>query len=67
MKESKLSDHQILSILKQHQVADPVSELARVYGVGTALMYRCYSKCGDMNAALMKRFKELEAESARLI
>jgi putative transposase len=51
MKRSTFSDSQILSILKQHEAGVPVSELAREYGVSTALM---------------KRLKELEAENARL-
>ena len=51
MKRSKFSDSQILSILKQHEAGVPVSELAREYGVSTALI---------------KRLKELEAENARL-
>jgi putative transposase len=51
MKRSTFSDSQILSILKQHEAGVPVSELAREYGVSTALI---------------KRLKELEAENARL-
>jgi len=66
MKRSKFSDSQILSILKQHEAGFPVSELAREYGVSTALIYQWRSKYGGMDAALMKRLKELEAENARL-
>ena len=51
MKRSKFSDSQILSILKLHEAGVPVSELAREYGVSTALM---------------KRPEKLEAENARL-
>jgi putative transposase len=51
MKRSTFSDSQILSILKQHEAGVPVSELAREYGVSTALM---------------RRLTELEAENARL-
>lgn len=66
MKKSTFSDHQILAILKQHEAGIPVAELAREHGVSTALIYRWRSKYGGMDAALMKRLKELEAENARL-
>ena len=66
MKKSKFSDHQILSILKQHEAGIPVSDLAREHGVSTALICQWRSKYSGMDAALMKRLKELEAENARL-
>lgn len=66
MKKSKFSDTQILSILKQHEVGVPVSELAREHGVSTPLIYQWRSKYGGMDAALMTRLKELEAENKRL-
>jgi len=66
MKKSKFSDTQILSILKQHEAGVPVSELAREHSVSTALIYQWRAKYGGMDAALMKRLKELEAENKRL-
>ena len=66
MKKSKFSDNQILAILKQHEAGVSVAELAREHGVSTALIYQWRSKYGGMDAALMKRLKELETENARL-
>ncbi|MCD8523080.1 MAG: IS3 family transposase [Saccharospirillaceae bacterium] len=66
MKQSKFTDSQIIAILKQHENGVPVAELAREHGVSTALIYQWRSKYGGMDAALMKRLKELEAENARL-
>lgn len=66
MKKSKFSDSQILSVLKQHEAGVAVSELAREHGVSTARIYQWRAKYGGMNAALMKRLKELESENARL-
>jgi len=51
---------------KQHENGVPVAELAREHGVSTALIYQWRSKYGGMDAALMKRLKELEAENGRL-
>jgi putative transposase len=66
MKKSRFSDTQVLSILKQHEAGVPVSELAREHGISTALIYQWRAKYGGMDASMMKRLKELEAENARL-
>jgi len=66
MKKSKFTDSQVIAILKQHENGVPVAELAREHGVSTALIYQWRSKYGGMDAALMKRMKELEVENARL-
>ena len=43
-----------------------MAELAREHNVSTALIYQWRSKFGGMDASMMKRLKELEAENARL-
>lgn len=52
--------------LKQHEADVPVAELSREHNVSTALIYQWRSKFGGMDASVMKRLKELEAEDARL-
>lgn len=66
MKKSRFSDSQILAILKQHEAGVPVAELSREHNVSTALIYQWRAKFGGMDASMMKRLKELEAENARL-
>lgn len=66
MKKSRFSDSQILAILKQHEAGVPVAELSREHNVSTALIYQWRAKFGGMDASLLKRLKELEAENARL-
>lgn len=66
MKKSRFSDSQILAMLKQHEAGVPVAELSREHNVSTALIYRWRAKFGGMDASMMKRLKELEAENARL-
>jgi len=66
MKKSKFTDSQILSILKQHEVGVPVSELARDHGVSSALIYQWRAKYGGMDASLIKEVKDLRVENARL-
>jgi len=66
MKKSRFSDTQILSILKQAEGGVPVPELCSEHGISSATFYNWRSKYGGMDASLMKRLKELEAENRRL-
>lgn len=66
MKSSRLTDQQIIAILKQHEAGIPVADLCREHGIGNSTFYKWRAKYGGMDAALMKRMKELETENARL-
>jgi putative transposase len=66
MKKSRFTDSQIMAILKQHEAGVAVAALAREHNVSAALIYQWRSKFGGMDASMMKRLKELEAENARL-
>ena len=65
MKKSQYSDNQILSILKQAEAGTPVPELCREHGMSSASFYKWRAKYGGMDASLMRRLKELEAENRR--
>ena len=66
MKKSRFTDSQIVAILKQAEAGTPVADLCREYGMSSASFYLWRSKYGGMDASLMRRLKELEAENARL-
>jgi len=66
MKRSRYSDSQILKILKQAEAGTPVPELCREYGMSSAAFYKWRAKYGGMDASLMRRMKELEAENRQL-
>ena len=66
MKTSRYSDSQILNILKQAEAGTPVPELCREHGMSSASFYKWRAKYGGMDASLMRRLKELEAENRRL-
>ncbi|WP_095507288.1 IS3 family transposase, partial [Paraferrimonas sedimenticola] len=51
---------------KQAEQGTPVQDLCREHGVSSACFYRWRSKFGGMDASLMARLKELEAENRRL-
>ncbi|WP_156092915.1 IS3 family transposase [Laribacter hongkongensis] len=66
MKTSRFSDSQIIAVLKQAEGGKPVPELCREHGISSATFYKWRAKFGGMDASLMARLKELEAENVRL-
>ncbi len=62
MKRSKFTDSQSHSILKQAGGGTPGSELC----LSSAKFYKWRTKYGGMDASMMSRLKELEAENSRL-
>ena len=66
MKKSKFTDSQILSILKQAEGGTAVPELCREHVISSATFYKWRAKYGGMDASMMSRLKELEAENIRL-
>ena len=66
MKTSKFTDSQIMSILKQAESGTPVATLCREHGMSNATFYKWRAKYGGMDASLIARLKELEAENAKL-
>ena len=66
MKKSKRTDSQIVSILKEAESGRAVPELCREHGMSSATFYKWRAKYGGMDASMMSRLKELEAENNRL-
>ena len=66
MRKSRYSDSQILAILKQNERGIGVPELCREHGMSSAQFYKWRSKFGGMDASMMKRLKEREAENQHL-
>ena len=66
MKISRFTDNQIMAILKQAEAGMPAPELCREHGISIASFYKWRAKYGGMDASMMSRIKELEAENARL-
>jgi putative transposase len=66
MKQSRYSDSQIIAILKQAEAGSTVTDPCRKHGMSSASFYKWRTKYGGMDASLMGRMKELEAENTRL-
>ena len=66
MKKSRVTETQIVSILKQADAGVPVKDLCRQAGISVATYYQWKSKYGGLEASELRRVKDLEAENARL-
>lgn len=66
MRKSRFTEHQIIAILKAVEAGRTVKEVCREHGVSEATYYNWKSKYGGMEAADIKRLKELEEENRRL-
>ncbi|OCG37242.1 transposase [Gilliamella sp. Fer2-1] len=62
----KMTEHQIVAILKEAEAGIPVKELCRQYGMGNSTFYKWREKYGGMETSDIKRLKELEAENRKL-
>ena len=62
----RMTESQIVSILKEADAGVPVKELCRQHGIASSTFYKWKSKYGGMEASDVKRLKELEEENRRL-
>lgn len=62
----RLTESQIVGILKEAESGIPVPEICRNHGVGQSTFYKWRSKYGGMEASDVRRMKELEDENRRL-
>jgi len=66
MKKSRFTEAQIVSILKQVEAGRTVKEVCREHGIAEGTYYNWKAKYGGMEAADIKRLKDLEDENRRL-
>ncbi len=65
-KMSRFGEPQILAVLRQAEGVVPVPELRGKHGMSTFSFYKWRSKCGDMDASIIRQIKALEDENRLL-
>ena len=66
MKNSRFTESQIVSILKQQDAGMSVSNICREHGISQPTFFNWKKKYSGMDVGSLKRLKELEAENNRL-
>ena len=66
MKRARFTEEQIIGMLKEQEAGAATADVCRKHGVSQASFYKWRSKFGGMDASLIKRMRELEAENQRL-
>jgi putative transposase len=66
MRQSKFTETQIVSMLKEADAGRPVNEIWRSYGISSATYYKWKAKYGGLEASDITRLKELEHENSKL-
>jgi putative transposase len=66
MRKSKFSENQIIAILKAVEAGRMVKDVCREHSVSDATYYKWKSKYGGMEAADIRRLRELEEENRQL-
>ena len=62
----RMTESQIVAILKEADAGMAVKDICRKYGVANSTFYKWREKYGGMEASDVRRLKELEEENRRL-
>lgn len=66
MKEMKLTEAQVISMINEGEAGVAVNDLCRKYEISPATYYKFKSKYNGMSASDLKRLRDLEEENRRL-
>lgn len=66
MKKTRITETQIVAVLKRQEAGIKVSDLCRELGISDATFYNWKAKYGGMEIADVQKMKTLEEENSRL-
>lgn len=65
MKNSRLTEQKIISILRDADAGVKITELCRKHGMSDASFYKWTSRYGGLDVSQLRRLKDLESENNR--
>ena len=66
MRKTRLTEQQIIGILKEQEAGRPTAELCRRHGISDQTLYNWRAKYGGLKPSEASRLKALEDENRRL-
>lgn len=66
MKKSRFTESQISQALKEHESGKKASDICRELNISQNTFYLWKRKYGGMDSEMLRHYKELERENARL-
>ncbi|CAM3431494.1 transposase [Empedobacter stercoris] len=66
MKKSRFTETQISQVLKEHEAGKKASDMCRELSISPNTFYLWKRKYGGMDQEMLRQYKELERENARL-
>ena len=66
MKRSRVTEEQIIGILREQEAGVPVADLCRKHGLSSPTFYKWKARFGGMDVSEARRLKALEDENAKL-
>ena len=66
MKKSKFTESQITNALREHEAGKRAEDICHQLGISRNTLFLWKKKYGGMDAQMLRRYKELEQENARL-
>ena len=66
MRKSRVSEEQIIGVLKEQQARLPVAEICRKHRISDATFYACRSRYGGMEVSDARRLKAGDEENRKL-
>jgi len=66
MKRKRLTEEQIIGVLREHEGGGTAKEACQRHGVSEQTFYRWKSKYGGIEVSGVRRLRDLEVENAKL-